>query len=206
MFVREMVIGQKFGRLTLISLMPNKRYRTFFCKCDCGNTLVIRGDSILRSKLPSCGCYFKEIMRELQHRSHITHNKTNTRIYKEWQNMKKRCLYPNFEHYDRYGGRGISICPEWKEHFESFYKWAIANGYNDTLTLDRVNNDGNYEPANCRWATRTEQVNNRCDTVFINYENNRETLASLSKILGLTYSNVKTKYYRGKLTGYLEAL
>lgn len=87
-----------------------------------------------------------------------THGLSNSRIYNVWNCMRQRCSNPKNSHYSAYGGRGISVCPEWQNSFESFYAWAINNGYKDTLEIDRINNDGNYEPSNCRWVTRKENV------------------------------------------------
>lgn len=151
--------GKKFGRLTVIKYYgSNKHGRALWlCQCDCGNTKIVLGNS-LNSKLTlSCGCYNKEIIKKCNSK----HNMAYSKLYKVWQGMKTRCYNKNFMYYCNYGGRGITICDEWKSNFSNFYEWSINNGYEEGLTIDRINNDGNYEPSNCRWVTRAEQNRNK---------------------------------------------
>ena len=127
-------------------------------KCGfCGTKFKTLINSVKRKHTKSCGCYHKRRVKE----SSITHGLRNTRLYNIWADIKNRTLNPKYKHYNDYGGRGIIICEEWKNDFMSFYNWAMENGYSDELSNDRINNDGNYCPENCRWTTPTIQARNR---------------------------------------------
>lgn len=151
--------GKKFGRLKVIKYYgSNKNGRALWlCECECGNTKIILGNSLLNKATLSCGCYNNEIVKSVN----VKHNMSSSKLYKVWQGMKTRCYNKNFIYYKNYGGRGIKICDEWLDNFNTFYKWAINNGYKEGLTIDRINNDGIYEPSNCRWITRAEQNRNQ---------------------------------------------
>lgn len=154
--------GEKFGRLKVIEYYgSNKNGRALWlCQCECGKTKIVIGNSLLSNLTTSCGCFNKEKARNRK----TKHNLSYSKLYKVWQGMKTRCYNGKFIYYKNYGGRGISICDEWKCNFLTFYKWAINNGYQEGLTIDRTNNDGNYEPNNCRWVTRAEQNRNQRKT------------------------------------------
>lgn len=147
--------NQRFGRLIVI-VATKKRTPSggiiWLCRCDCGNLAEVRSTNLLSGNTMSCGCLQKEM--------HIgyRHGDDRTRLYQIWGNVKTRCYNSNEQHYHRYGGRGITVCDEWKNDYVVFKKWALSNGYENNLTIDRINNDGNYEPNNCQWITRSENT------------------------------------------------
>lgn len=153
--------GERFGRLTVLSFSKKEKGRYFWvCKCDCGNIKEVCIRELKNGNTKSCGCLRKESPSRIK-----TNNMSNTRIHQIYHNMKSRCLNPKNTRYRDYGERGIKICDEWLGKyigFNNFCKWAFDNGYSENLTLDRIDNNGNYCPDNCRWAdTKTQRRNSR---------------------------------------------
>lgn len=124
-----------------------------------------------------------------------THGKRFTRLYSTWLSMKDRCFNPKCKSYPRYGARGITVCDEWKNDFQSFYNWAMLNGYTDTLTIDRIDNDGNYHPDNCRWVTRRIQNNNKSSNILITRNGETYTLSEWEQLLGVKKNLLYSRIY-----------
>lgn len=161
------LIGQKFGKLTVIEqhgfTKANKhgnRYAIWYCKCDCGNYCEMNTGTLTRKQNHSCGCLAKENLKKMSNRN-ITHGMTGTRLYGCYKGMMSRCYREKDIHYNAYGKRGIIVCDEWRGNPKAFIEWAIANGYSDELTIERINVNGNYEPTNCTWIPMNEQYKNK---------------------------------------------
>lgn len=156
------LIGNQYGRLTVIGYAgTNKYHRSMWkCVCTCGNSKIVNSNSLQQGRTRSCGCLDKET--HINHPNRKTHGQCNTRLYRIWKKMKSRCFNPNDPDYQKwYGSRGITVCNEWRYNFWIFRNWSILNGYKDNLTIDRIDVNGNYEPSNCHWATVKEQARNK---------------------------------------------
>ena len=198
--------GERFGRLTVIGLHPTETRKTYWeCQCDCGNKNVVRSDSLQCGAIRSCGCLKKEqdkqnLWSSEAKKKYLANGGkfSGTRLYEIWQGMKSRCYYENDSRYSRYGGRGIAMCDEWRKDFLTFREWALNNGYSETLTIDRIDNDGNYCPENCRWATIKEQCRNRSSNIKIKIGSEEKTLTEWCEIFGVDYKRALGRYHRGK--------
>ena len=158
------ITGQRFGRYTVLERAGNDNCRLAMwrCICDCGNERIVRGRDLRSGVIVSCGCYHRELVKDM----FTTHNGSRSRLYHVWDGMINRCYRKTSNHYDDYGGRGITVCDEWRNDFQAFYNWAMANGYDENAprgqcTIDRIDNDKGYSPDNCRWITQKEQQLNK---------------------------------------------
>lgn len=180
----DIKIGGKFGNLTVVEFShKDKWHKSYYvCKCDCGNTTIARDTTLKFHKNPSCGCI-----------KNIKHGMNRTRLHRIWCNIKTRCLNKNSPQYEKYGKRNIKICEEWHT-FKNFVTWALANGYQDNLSIDRIDVNGNYEPSNCRWAdAHTQAANQRIKKnnttgftgVYKHYSKYRSQISLYGNVLNL---------------------
>lgn len=185
--------GMIFGDLEVIEVSDRDKWNNMMynCKCKCGNYKVIRASDLTRGHTTSCGCKISKA-----NKSRSTHNKTNTRLYRIWAGMKTRCHNDNDKGYINYGGRGIKICNEWSDDFEKFYSWAITHGYKSNLSIDRINNDGNYEPNNCRWVTSEVQGNNKSNNKYITYNGQTKSIMDWAEIIKIPYPTLWNRLYK----------
>lgn len=189
--------NKRFGRLTAIKIdhiyykTPRKLGSVVYwkCKCDCGKECVVRTVHLTKGYTKSCGCLQKERTSETNTR----HSLSNTRIYYVWGRIIGRCTNEKSNDYKYYGGRGIKICNEWKNNFQSFYDWARNNGYKEGLTIDRIDVNGDYEPSNCRWVSRKIQSLNKRDNHFITYKGKTQTLTEWGQELNIKPSIISER-------------
>lgn len=175
--------GNRYGRFTVVSRAANnKKGETMWnCICDCGNTRTVFAYHLKSGHSKSCGCITKK------------HGMFGTRLYKIWDGMKYRCHNSNSTAYKNYGARGIIVCEEWRNNFQTFYDWSISHGYSADLTLDRLDVNGNYEPSNCRWATDIQQHNNTRKNHYVTYNGETHTIAEWSRITGINPSTLNSR-------------
>lgn len=185
--------GRRFGRLEVISrgedyVSPSGYVAVnWVCRCDCGNTVVVRGCNLKSGASTSCGC------ERIIHPNRLTHGQKNTRLYKIWKSMKERCCNKNNASWPEYGGRGIEVCEQWLHDFKSFYDWSMKNGYREDLSIDRIDNDKGYGPENCRWSDSVGQQNNKRNNHILEFHGERKTMAEWSRITGVSYHKLKDR-------------
>lgn len=193
--------GQQFHMLKVVCRGPDYvspkgvHQVQWYCQCDCGNPeLTLVSGNALKSKhhpVKSCGCLLGHNAKT----AHKIHGGTSDRLYGVWCGMKNRCYCPTNNRYENYGGRGITICDEWKNSYETFRNWALENGYQPDAprgkcTIERIDVDGDYCPQNCTWKTIQEQENNRTDNHFIEYKGETHTISEWADMLGMAYNTL----------------
>lgn len=198
---KENLIGQRHGRLVCIG-KSTKGNNWWICVCDCGNQKEMIASRFKTYK--SCGCLERENRKNIGKRTK-THGMTSSILYSKYCSMKARCYNPQYRYYHRYGGRGIKICDEWlgENGFLNFSKWAYDNGYNESLTgydqsIDRINNNGDYEPNNCRWTNQKSQCRNRINTLTILHGDNLISLGEFCEINNVEYNWARRRLHKGQ--------
>jgi len=190
------ITGQKFGSLTAVRFdhrddMDKNKPHYWVFRCDCGNEIIARKNAVTSGNTSRC----KECSAKHLSEINTIHGYVGTRLYREWAGMIQRCESPASTSWDRYGAKGVSVCEEWHD-FQVFKEWAVGNGYTDSLTLDRINSNGNYCPANCRWASIREQANNKLKTLWIEFNGEKLPLSYWADKLGMSYHTLYDRLYR----------
>lgn len=192
--------GQRFGRLIVLRRVENDAQGNaqWLCRCDCGNEKVVRGGMLRQGKTVSCGCLLSERSRDRMTKMLTKHGQSGTPLYNVWSSMIDRCYRTSCKGFPRYGGRGIRVYDEWRNSFAVFYLWAMNNGYQRGLEIDRINNDGPYAPWNCRWITSKENCRNTstCVAVCITDLSSGEsittsTIQEASEITGVNHNTIR---------------
>ncbi|MBE7128090.1 hypothetical protein [Bacillus mycoides] len=181
--------------LGMLETSNGRKRRFVLVKCTlCDKELEMRKDVFKKSK--SCGC-IRKITGPQNSSFKTTHGLTDSPLYSKWSNMKERCYRPENKRYDRYGARGITIYAEWKDNFISFYNWCMDNGYKEGLQLDRIDNDGNYEPGNCRFVTPKQNSRNRSSNIIVSYNGEVMSLVEAAEKIGIPMKTLNRRYHRG---------
>lgn len=187
------LIGRRFGRLTVVGFERTHatpcgtKRKMWRCKCECGKETVVAENNLKNGSTKSCGCWKHEKLKE----HNTLHGDSNDRLYLIWKNMKRRCNSPNDKRYETYGGKGIKVCEEWNDSYQSFKEWAYTNGYDDSAefqecTLDRIDNEGDYEPSNCRWVDRITQANNTSKNHHVELNGIKMTIAEFARTMNIS--------------------
>ena len=203
----EDIIGKTFGKLHVLNLEYKKQtyvngkkdgFKKYYaCICACGCKTIVERSKLINGHTKSCGCLKKVSASKLNY----VHGMEKTRLYHIWQGIKRRCLNPNDAGYKQlYGSKGITICEEWKNSPTAFINWALKNGYNDKLTIDRIDNSKGYSPDNCRWVTTKQQARNTTRNHLITYKGKTHCIAEWAEILGFSYGTLLQRIVKHKWT------
>ena len=189
--------GRRFGRLTVIRSEGKNKHGIYMwlCECDCGNTKVLSGSELRRGNVRSCGCLNRELARERL----IKHGYSGTKIYAEWNKMIERCKDNGSYNGLKYANRGIKVCDLWLNDFEAFLEHVscLPHYGEPGYSLDRIDNNGDYEPGNVRWADAVTQANNRTNNVRITYKGETHSMAEWARKLGMSYPKLQWRIYSG---------
>ncbi len=189
--------GQKFNRLIVVQYLGRRGNAIYWlCLCECSNKTITTSSNLTRNNTTSCGCYQKERVIEACATHGATIGRKIPSEYKTWEQMKKRCLSLNNPAYPRYGGRGIVICSQWKDSYETFYK-DMGPKPSSKYTIERINNDGPYSPENCKWATRKEQASNKRTSVVAKFYTGSKTMKELGAEYGINHETLRARLCKG---------
>lgn len=188
------ISGKRFGRILVLKYVGNSRW---LCRCDCSNEKIIRRDALIQGRTKSCGCFQKEIAAKQVRQRSLKHGDFGTKLYGIWAGMKRRCYNPRTKYYEDYGGRGITVCDEWKNDYSKFKEWALANGYQEGLSIERVDVNKGYSPDNCKFITINEQNSNKRISIRLQYQGKEYSIKELSKLTGIKERTIRDRYERG---------
>ncbi len=186
--------GQRFGRLVVLHRVPAIGQAQWLTRCDCGNERVVRGQPLRSGGTVSCGCWRSERIAAQNTRHGHARRGHTTATYGSWVSMKRRCLDPDDQHWPSYGGRGIAVCPQWMD-FSTFH--ADMGDRPTGMTLNRIDNDGNYEPSNCEWAKPVEQSQNTRLTHVMTKDGRSQSLSAWARDLGLSRRTIQDRLAQG---------
>lgn len=188
--------GQRFGRLTVVKRVENNKHghAKWLCQCECGKHIIVCGYSLKNNNTKSCGCFKKISLYKKNYKHGHSCRKKTSKTYQVWEHMIRRCKNPNVKNYKNYGGRGIKVCEAWLK-FENFLQDMGERP--EGLSIDRIDNDGNYYKENCKWSTRKEQNRNKRNNILITINGVTKCLVEWCEIFNLKYNMVKSRIYRG---------
>ena len=196
--ILDINIGDRFGNLVVIGTSaPKHKERTYVCRCDCGKEKIAKSSGLFYGETTSCGCMKGQHVKEAMLKANGNKPFQNKAIVRLRQNMITRCYRKYSKSYKDYGGRGITICNDWLNSYESFEKWCMENGWKEGLEIDRVNNNGNYSPDNCRFITRMENCNNRRTSRWITAFGETHTMADTARKYNVKYATLQSLLDRG---------
>lgn len=186
------ITGNRYNNLIVVKRVENAPggVTVWECICDCGNTTFVRGVNLKSGAVKSCGCLLKNMKTTLRH------NMSNSRLYHVWASIKRRCNAPSDKNYKNYGSRGIKMYKEWADSFETFMAWALNNGYSDSLTIERIDVNGDYCPENCTWIPANEQQKNRRTCYSITYNGRTQNLVDWCNELNLPYKLIHNRIHK----------
>lgn len=189
------LINRRFGSLVVKERLKMNSHREmeWLCVCDCGKEHITTSNRLTHGQTTCC----RECVKTKISVANTKHGTKPIELWHCYTNMKTRCYNEKYSLYHRYGGRGIKVCDEWLNSFEKFREWAFENGWSKDLTLDRIDNDGNYEPNNCKWSTIQEQSNNRHTNRILTLNGVSDTMANWSRKLNIPYHIIQSRLYRG---------
>lgn len=187
------ITGQRFGNWEVIQKDAphhDSKNSYWICRCVCGRVRAVNRSTLVSGKSISCGCVISDKKKQIN----ITHGMSKTRLYHEWISMRRRCASSTARCSSSYYWKGITVCEEWRNDFQAFRDWAVANGYNDSLTIDRIDNSLGYSPSNCRWVSNEEQQQNKTNTVKIIYDGKEWCLRTLCTHINFPYKTAHKRY------------